>query len=89
MESLGWGSEAEAFSGRVVVRGENDVEAFARQSLDLGFSWELASQPADGVFDAALSPRGVRVAEVGLCLELPGDALVAIEFGATLPRFEA
>src|SRR3546814_20353536 len=53
-EGFGWSKEAEAFSGRVVVVFDDDVDGFGRQVVEVGFSGEVSASPADGVFDAAL-----------------------------------
>jgi hypothetical protein len=53
-----------------------------RQGGDVGFAREVSAQSSDGVFDAALLPRGARVAEEGLDAELVGDALMAGELGS-------
>ncbi len=61
--------ETEAFSGGVVVALEADGEAMGWQGIQVGVSGQLAAQTANRVFDAALLPRRVRVAEPGLDAE--------------------
>src|SRR3712207_9125133 len=56
-------------------RGESGGVEFARQE---------ATQPSVGVLDAALLPRRVRVAEVGLDTMVPGQLVIAQELRAAV-----
>jgi hypothetical protein len=57
-----WSLEAETFSWGIIVVCDDGVEAGFWQVCDVGFSGERASEPSDGVFDAAFLPRCVRIA---------------------------
>ena len=46
------------------------LDAILGDEVEIGFAWEDASESADGVFDAALLPGRVSVAEEGLDAEL-------------------
>jgi len=82
-EDFGGGSEVKAFSGGVVVEGDKGVELVVGERSEVGLSGEEAAHPSDGVFDAALLPRRVGVAEEGL--ELDGmQAGVLSELGAVI-----
>jgi hypothetical protein len=65
-EGLGRGSEVKAFARGVVVGGNGLREAPGWELFEVGLSGDEAAQAADGVLDAALLPRRVRVAEEGL-----------------------
>jgi hypothetical protein len=62
-EGFGWGFKAETFSRRVVVACDEGIEEPVREFVEVGFARQEASQPADGVFDAALLPGGSDIAE--------------------------
>ena len=62
-EYLVGGFEGEALSGRVVVAFEEAGEAVCWQRIEVGLSGQVAAQPTNRVFDAALLPRRMRVAE--------------------------
>ena len=87
VEGLGWGLEVEAFSGCIVVVGEDGVETLGWQCGDLGFSGEWPSKASDGVFDAALLPWGAGVAEVGFDAELAGQAMVPVELATVVEGY--
>ena len=65
-EYLVRGFEAEALSGCVVVAFQEAGEAGCGQRIEVGVSGQLAAQPTKRVFDAALLPRRMGVAEPSL-----------------------
>src|SRR5579883_2346996 len=65
-KDLGGGSEVKAFARRIVVGGDHATEASGWEAIQVGLAGHEAPHPADGVFDAALLPGGVRIAEEGL-----------------------
>ena len=65
-EYLVRGFESEAFSGRAVIAFQEAGEAMRWQRIEVGLSGQLTAQPTNRVFDAALLPRRMRVAEPGL-----------------------
>src|SRR5208282_6904306 len=74
--------EAEAFSGGVVVAIEELDEMVLLQDIEVGFSGEQATQTTDSVFDAALLPGRVCVAEPRADSELSSEQIVLAELGA-------
>src|SRR5208337_5257406 len=64
-DGLGGSSEAETFSWRVVMRSDDVVEVGRRIICWRCGAREIASEPANGVLDATLLPRAVRVAKIG------------------------
>lgn len=82
-ECFGWGFEAEAFSRSVVVASDERVEEAVREFVEVGFAREEASQSLDGVFDAALLPRGSDIAEESVDAMLV-EAGVLSELGAVV-----
>jgi hypothetical protein len=83
-EGLSWSSPVKAFSGCVVIGGNERLEARLRQGGEIGLSRNEASQAADGVLDAAFLPGRVRVAEEGLDREpvqpsMPGELGAVVE----------
>src|ERR1700730_9566824 len=65
-EYLVGGFEAEALSGGVVVAFQEAGEAVCGQRIEVGLSGQVAAQPTNRVFDAALLPRRMGVAEPSL-----------------------
>ena len=65
-EDLSRRSVVKTLSRGVVVERDGGEEALLRESGEIGFSGDEATQATDGVFDAALLPRGVRITEEGL-----------------------
>jgi len=65
-EGLGRGSEVKAFAGRVVVGGDHLAESSGWEGGEVGLARDEAAHAADGVFDAALLPGRMRIAEEGL-----------------------
>ena len=64
-----------------MVEGQGGLsDALLGDEIEIGFAWEGASQSADGVFDTALLPGGVGVAEESLDAEL----VVECELGAVV-----
>jgi len=65
--------EVETFSGRVVVATHQYIEILLRDGAKVGLAGECSPHAGDGIFDASLLPRGIRIAEVrldsSLCLE--------------------
>ena len=55
-ESLGGCQEAEAFSWGHVVLQDNVIDVLLRCFCDVGFTWQLAAYPSDGIFDTAFLP---------------------------------
>src|ERR1039457_5036493 len=78
--------EAEAFSGSVVIAFEVEGEAMCWQGIEVGVSGQLAAQTTDRVFDAALLPRRVRVAEPGLDPEPSAQEIVFAELRSIIER---
>ena len=56
--------EAEAFSWRVVVIHDDVLDILIGVTVERCFSGQVWPEPADGVFDAALLPGGVGIAEI-------------------------
>ena len=78
--------EAEAFSRGVVIALEAEGEAMGGQGIEVGASRQLAGQTTKGVFDAALLPRRVRVAEPGLDAEPSAQQIVFTELRSVIER---
>ena len=57
------------------------MKPLSRQGSQIGFARQGAAQAADGMFDPALLPRGVRVTEEGLDAE-GLEVVMAGELGA-------
>jgi hypothetical protein len=68
----------------MVVDGEDGVEFALRQGVGLGFAGQVASEAANGIFDAAFLPGRARVAAVGFEVEVMLDLAVAGELGAVV-----
>jgi hypothetical protein len=49
----------------VIVGQDEANEVFGFDGLKVGGSWQEASHAADGILDAALLPRRMRIAEEG------------------------
>ena len=58
--------KGEAFSGGVVVALQADGKMMGGESVEVGFSGQLAAQAANRVFDTALLPGRMGIAEPGL-----------------------
>src|ERR1043166_8164657 len=82
-KGLGWGSEVKAFARGVVVGGDAFAEAAVWEGSEIGFARDEAAHPADGIFDAALLPGCVGIAEEGLDRELM-QCEVAGELGSVI-----
>src|SRR5271166_81411 len=76
--------EAEAFSGCVVVALQAEGEAMGGHSIEVGVSGQEAAQTANRVFDAALLPWRVRVAEPGLDAKPPAQEIVLAELRSVI-----
>src|SRR6266851_1815913 len=83
-ESLGGGLEAEAFSGCEVVGGSAGIKGIGVDGREVGFAGQGASHASDGVFDAALLPGAMGIAEEGLHAELGVELMVEGELGAVI-----
>src|SRR5260370_24105210 len=68
-ESLGGGLEAEALSGCEVVGGSAGIKGIGVDGREVGFTGQGASHAADRVFDAALLPGAIGIAEGGFRTE--------------------
>ena len=79
-EDLGGCLEVQTSSWGVIVghRGVEDVVGI--EVLQVGLSWQPASDATDSVFDAAFLPRGMGVAEEGL----DSEAMMLGELGAVV-----
>ena len=73
-EYLGGCKEAEAFSGGIITEGCDIADLLLGAFADVGFSGEVSSEPSVGVFDAALFPGAMGIAEIGF------DADLGLEF---------
>ena len=82
-EDLGRGLEVKALSRGGVVGPEELGEALLGEGRQIGFARQRSAEAADGVFDAALLPGCVWVAEVGFEAELV-QAVMASELGAVV-----
>src|SRR5205085_10067625 len=69
-KGLGGSSEVKAFTGRIVVGGDELTEAAGWEGCEVGFAGDEAAHSTDGIFDAALLPGGVGIAEEGLDREV-------------------
>src|SRR5439155_16162031 len=81
-ESLGGGLEGEALSGCEVIGGSAGIEGIGVDAREVGFTGQGTSHAADGVFDAALLPGAMGIAEEGLHTELGVELMVESELGA-------
>ena len=54
------------------------------EGIEVGFAWQWAPQSADGVFDAALLPWAMGVAEEGLHAETVVKAVMLGELGSII-----
>ena len=85
IENLGWGSEVKAFSwGMIVGLKEREQASFGNRGK-VGFSRQASAHPTDGVFNAALLPRSVGIAEKGSHRQ-PMEPVVVSELGAVIER---
>src|ERR1051325_8705826 len=84
-EDLGRGPEGKTFSRRVVVGGDQGLEAPLWQNGEIGLAWKEAAHAANGVLDAALLPGRVRIAEVGSDPEAM-QILMTRELGPVIER---
>ena len=79
-EYLGWGPVAKDLSWTVVVLVHDGIDLVGGNGLEICGGGQAATHAADGVFDAALLPGLVRIAEVGEQAELFCEAMMAGEF---------
>src|SRR5665213_429020 len=83
-EYLGWGLEAEAFSGCVVIALSASAQVFVTEAWEDCLAGQMAPQAADGVLDPALLPGRPDIAEIGLDAEFVGQLVVEGELGAVV-----
>jgi len=76
--------EVEALSRRVVVSGDQVIEAARVDGVEVCLARQVSSQSSDGVFDGALLPGAVGVAEEGSDCELVVEEVVLGELGAVV-----
>src|SRR5712664_2402918 len=81
-EDLSWRLEVQTLSWRVVVGVNEAREIVRRESVEIGLARQEASESANGVFDAAFLPRGMRRAEEGRQSGPLVQAIVLGELGA-------
>ena len=79
-----WGFEGKAFSRCVVVALDQGPELVGLDRCQVGLSRQEGAHPSDGVFDAALLPGCVRIAEEGAQAELATELVVQGELGAVV-----
>src|SRR6266852_2976036 len=82
-EGLRWGFEVKAFSRGVVVGTDDGVETLVREGCEVSLARDETAHASDGVFDTALLPGRVGIAEEGLDCE-PMQVAMAGEFGAVV-----
>jgi hypothetical protein len=82
-KGLGRGAEVKALAGRVVVGADGLTEATCRKGREIGFAWDEAPHPTDGVLDAALLPGRMGITEVSLHREAV-QGQMAGELGAVV-----
>src|SRR4249920_1753952 len=75
--------EVKAFSWSVVVGADERFESPVCQGGEICFAWNEAAHSADGVFDPALLPRCIRIAEEGLDSE-PVERALPRELGSVV-----
>src|SRR4051794_6702442 len=80
-EGLGRGLEVKAFPRGVVIGADQGLKTFVREGGEIGLARHEAAHSADGVFDAALLPRRIGVAEIGIDGE-PVQCAMTGELGA-------
>src|SRR5487761_705376 len=83
-EGFEWGQEVEAFTRGVVVAMDASLEIVRGQRGEIGFTGQVAAQATDGVFDAALLPGFVGVAEEGGNTQALGELVMGGELGAVI-----
>jgi hypothetical protein len=64
-EDLRGGVEVKTLSGGVVIDGDKVIELTVVNGGEIGLSGKKSACASDGVFDSALLPRRMGVAEVG------------------------
>ncbi len=64
-EGLGWGFPVKAFSGRVVVGGDEGLEVGGVELVEIGLARQETAHAADGVLDAAFLPGRVGITKIG------------------------
>ena len=65
-EYLGGSEESEALTWGIIIRPHDLREPLVGHRREVGLARQSAAQSTDGVLDAALLPRRVRVTEEGL-----------------------
>ncbi len=69
VKNLGGRLIAEAVTRRIIIGLDHVCKAFVRERGQVGFAGQGPAQAADGVFDPALLPGRMRIAEEGLQTE--------------------
>jgi len=83
-EDLGGRPEAEALSRRVVIGCDEGIEKLVVDGVEVGSARQGSAQSTDGVFDGALLPGAMGVAEEGPDAELVGEDVMLSELGAVV-----
>jgi len=84
-EGFSRGFEVKAFSRRMIVGANQSIESLGCEGGEISLSWNESPHTADRVLDAALLPRRVAVAEIGLDGETV-QPVMARELGAVVER---
>jgi hypothetical protein len=83
-EDLSWCPEVKTLPWCRVIGSEQAVEVVWRNRVEVGFPQQIPAQPAMCVFDTALLPRGMGIAEIGFetkCMQtvIPGELSTVVE----------
>src|ERR1700689_2865718 len=81
LEDLRRRGEVKALPGGVVIGTDQRVEALVGEGCEIGLARDEATHAANGIFDTALLPWRIGIAEEGLEVELMEQAM-ARELGA-------
>jgi hypothetical protein len=82
-EDFGWSPEVKALAGGVVVVSDELLEAACGEGCEVSFAWQEPAHSADRVFDAALLPGRIGIAEEGVDREA-AQCQVTGELGAVI-----
>src|SRR5580658_8102247 len=83
-EYLVGGFETEALSGSVVIAFQEARQAGCGKRIEVSFSGQLTAQPTNGVFDTALLPRRMGVAEPSLNAKPSAQQIVHAELASII-----
>src|SRR5258708_17108158 len=83
-QNLRWRLEVEALARCVIVKEAQVVESIWVKRSEVGLTRQMAAQPTDGVFDSALLPRGMWIAEKGANVERLVQRVVQSELRAVV-----